>query len=83
MTGKRSIEVTYYAILREQRGLSTERLETDAPTARALYETLQGEHGFSLGPDLLKAVINGAFTTWDAELSDGDEVVFIPPVAGG
>ena len=83
MAGKRSIEVTYYAILREQRGLSTERLETEAFTTSALYEALRGEHGFSLNAGQLKVVINDAFTTWDAPLTDGDKVVFIPPVAGG
>jgi molybdopterin converting factor small subunit len=32
---------------------------------------------------MLKVAINGEFTDWSTPLADGDEVVFIPPVAGG
>ncbi|MGH8244731.1 MAG: MoaD/ThiS family protein, partial [Steroidobacteraceae bacterium] len=31
----------------------------------------------------LKVAVNAAFGGWDQALQDGDEVVFIPPVAGG
>ena len=31
----------------------------------------------------LRVAINAAFADWESELRDGDEVVFIPPVAGG
>lgn len=77
------ITITYYAILREQRGLSEERLESAAATAAELYEALRGAHGFSLAPHQLKVAINDAFTPWDTPLKPGDHVVFIPPVAGG
>ena len=77
------LTITYYAILREQRGLSEERLESDAATPGDLYEALRAEHGFSLNSQQLKVVINDAFQPWDALLQSGDHVVFIPPVAGG
>jgi molybdopterin converting factor small subunit len=70
----KSITVKYFAILREQRG------EAEAQT---LYEELQPQHGFTLPVDRLRAAVNGEFQPWPAPLNEGDEVVFIPPVAGG
>lgn len=79
----KSLTITYYAILREQRGLSEESIESTAATPGELYEALHAEHGFSLDAHQLKVVINDAFQPWDTPLSPGDQVVFIPPVAGG
>jgi molybdopterin synthase sulfur carrier subunit len=79
----KTITVKYFAILREQRGLSEESLSTDAPDAKTLYEDLQAKHNFTLPVDRLRAAIKGEFKPWPAPLADGDEVVFIPPVAGG
>ena len=36
-----------------------------------------------LGIDRLRVALNAEFQAWSAEIQDGDEVVFIPPVAGG
>ena len=77
------LTITYYAILREQRGLSEEHLESAAATPGDLYDTLRARHGFSLAAHQLKVVINDAFQPWDTPLHPGDHVVFIPPVAGG
>lgn len=78
-----TITVEYFAILREQRGLSRERLSTTAATAEALYDTLRSEHGFTLPGERVRAAVNGQFVGAQTDLNDGDEVVFIPPVAGG
>ncbi|MDG1462804.1 MAG: MoaD/ThiS family protein, partial [Gammaproteobacteria bacterium] len=40
------------------------------------------KHGFSSAENF-KVAVNDEFSSWDASLSDGDHVVFIPPVAGG
>jgi len=77
------LRIGYYAILREQRGLSEEALQSDATTAEELYAALKAEHGFSLEANQLKVVINDAFKSWDTPLQANDNVVFIPPVAGG
>ena len=79
----KTVTVKYFAILREQRGQAEETLTTAATDAATLYETLQAEHPFTLPVDRLRAAINGEFIPWPAPLKDGDEVVFIPPVAGG
>ena len=78
-----TIHVQYFAILREQRGLSRETLSTTAATAVELYQELQARHGFSLPSDRLRVAINDEFTPWSAPLREGMSVVFIPPVAGG
>jgi len=79
----KTVHVQYFALLREQRGLSRETLATSAPDAAALYAELSARHGFTLPVTRLRAALNGEFSPWPAPLKDGDEVVFIPPVAGG
>jgi molybdopterin synthase sulfur carrier subunit len=78
-----TVHVQYFAILREQRGLSRESLTTSAATAVELYTELQARHGFSLPADRLRVAINDEFMAWSTPLRDGAAVVFIPPVAGG
>ncbi|HXQ31178.1 MAG TPA: molybdopterin converting factor subunit 1 [Steroidobacteraceae bacterium] len=78
-----TIEVRYYAVLREQAGVSQERVVTGATTAAALYEELRARHGLTLGRAQLRVAIDGEFADWQAPLADGSMVVFIPPVAGG
>ena len=56
---------------------------TAAATPAALYDELRGRHNFSLTANLLMVAVNGDFGAWDTPLKEGDEVVFLPPVAGG
>ncbi|MFW2405837.1 MAG: MoaD/ThiS family protein [Gammaproteobacteria bacterium] len=77
-----SIRVEYFAILREKVGKSAEDLETRAETAGDLFDELAVRHGFSNRASM-KVAINDEFSDWSASLTDGDSVVFIPPVAGG
>ena len=79
----KTIHIEYYAILREQRGTSSEALSSAAETAGALFDELCAAHGFTVTPDMLKVVVNEEFSEWDHPIADGDMVVFIPPVAGG
>ncbi len=76
------IRVEYFAALREHAGCGQERLQTTARTPRELFAELARRHAFpELGP--MKVAVNDEFGDWEAPLSDGDSVVFIPPVAGG
>ncbi|MEZ5415340.1 MAG: MoaD/ThiS family protein [Opitutaceae bacterium] len=77
------LHLQYFALLREQRGLTEETVETMVGTPVALYEELRARHAFSLPTDRVRAAVNGAFVAADAPLKDGDRIVFIPPVAGG
>jgi sulfur-carrier protein len=82
-TISKEIRIQYYALLREERGLSSESLMTEAVTARDLYTILQERHGFTLPVERLKVAVNDVFAEWDQPLQANDSVVFIPPVAGG
>lgn len=77
------IKVRYYAILREQAGKSEESLTTDAPTPAVVFAELKRRYPFTLDEKQLKVAINTEFSDWHTPLKDGDNVVFIPPVAGG
>ncbi|MCA9406061.1 MAG: MoaD/ThiS family protein [Candidatus Omnitrophica bacterium] len=77
------IKITYYALLREQRGLSEEEIQTTASTPAELYAELQKQHSFNLSTDILKVAVNNAFADWKISLKNGDHLTFIPPVAGG
>ena len=79
----KSVDVLYFAKLREARGLDEERVETLACTPAGLYEELRFRHRLPLEIDSLRAARNGDFCAWDEAIADGDEIVFIPPVAGG
>jgi molybdenum cofactor guanylyltransferase len=79
----KQLTVQYYALLREQAGRREEQLRTQARTAGELYSELAQRYPFSLPAEVLRAAINGEFSEWSAPLTDGDTVVFIPPVAGG
>lgn len=77
------VTLHYFALLREQRGQSSESLTTNAATAGELYHELAQRHGFTLPLVNVRVAINGEFAAWDTALRAGDELVFIPPVAGG
>ncbi|MEZ5563995.1 MAG: MoaD/ThiS family protein [Gammaproteobacteria bacterium] len=76
------IRIEYFALLREHVGYAHEELNTTASTVGELYAELDQRHAFpSVGG--VKVAVNDEFRDWNAPLSDGDFVVFIPPVAGG
>ena len=79
----KTVHVQYFAVLREQRGLSEEEIGTTAATPAALYEDLRARHGFTLPVERVRAAVNGDFVPASTPLRDGDILVFIPPVAGG
>jgi molybdopterin converting factor small subunit len=83
MMMQKSVRVDYYAAFREQRGCSTETLETAAATAYDLYMELRQRHGFMWSADALQVAVNDEFRPWTAPLAHGDSVVFIAPVSGG
>lgn len=77
------VTVTYFAVLRQQSGVGQEVIEFHGTTPESLYHQVQKEHNLSLDQRLVRAAVNGRFVANDHPLCDGDEVVFIPPVAGG
>ena len=77
------INVSYFAWLRERAGCEGESISTSAATPAQLWIELDARHDFATERRHLRVAVNDAFSTWDAELADGDRVVFIPPVSGG
>jgi len=78
-----TINVRYFAVLREERGVDQELFVTGAANVADLYGELQSQFFFSLSQDRLRVACNGDFVSWHHPIADGDLVVFIPPVAGG
>ncbi|MBS1721924.1 MAG: MoaD/ThiS family protein [Armatimonadetes bacterium] len=78
-----NVSVRYFALLRDERGLSSEQAVSDARTVSDLYEELKERHGFSLSGQILQFVVNNVRVPAQEPLKDGDVVVFLPPVSGG
>jgi len=76
-------EIKYYAALREKAGRNAETLVTEATTPAAVYDELRARHGFGLNREAVRVAVNDEFADWHVTLREGDELVFIPPVAGG
>lgn len=79
----RTFRVQYFALLREQAGRSEETVTSHAADARNLYEQLRTSRGLSMPAEQLRVAVNDEFADWSHPLADGDNVVFLPPVAGG
>ncbi|XFA74275.1 molybdopterin converting factor subunit 1 [Thermosynechococcaceae cyanobacterium Okahandja] len=79
----KTIRLRYFALLREQAGTAAEQRPTTARTYAELYGELQACYGFSLPLGQMKVAVNDTFVELSAPVQEGDDVVFIPPVAGG
>jgi molybdopterin synthase sulfur carrier subunit len=81
------VHIKYFASIREAIGLSMETLETEAPTLAALREALiarGGAYAASLAHGrALRMALNQVMSEESAQLSEGAEVAFFPPVTGG
>lgn len=79
------VTVRLFAILREQAGWRTREFELRAGSSvEDAWQELVRQHP-QLGParQTVRFARNGEYSTPEARLSDGDELVLIPPVAGG
>ena len=77
------VTARYFAVFREQVGEESETLSTAASTAGELFAEVASRHGIADPMSRCKVAINDELAAWDDELSDGDVVLFFPPVAGG
>ena len=78
-----TVQIDYYALFREKRGLRSEQRKTSASTLGELYAELAAEYGFGLPVERVKVAVQDQFSTWERAVQEGDKIVFIPPVAGG
>ncbi len=79
----KQVHIKYFAKLREERGTNEEQYSTGCASVGELYRELRNKYGLTLNTDSVRAAVNGDYAPGDTPLQDGDEIVFIPPVAGG
>lgn len=78
------VKVKYFAILREMAGKREEEVVLEnGDNGQALYYRLAEKYHFPLKLSDIRLAVNDTFVTTDTSLKAGDEIVFIPPVAGG
>ncbi len=82
-----TLDVLYFAWLRERVGLPRERVETTARTVRDLVDELRAREdrydvAFS-DISALRVAVDQQLTDFDAALSEAREVAFFPPMTGG
>jgi sulfur-carrier protein len=82
-----TIEVLYFAWLRERVGLASERIETEAATAGELVEDLRGRgagHAEAFADmAAVRVALDQELSGLDAPLAGVREVAFFPPMTGG
>ena len=85
MEWKLNIKVLFFASCRDLIGTGEREMTLpDGATVTDLISKLASEQArfTDMAPSLMVSV-NQAYVERDAELQDGDEVAFIPPVSGG
>ncbi len=78
------VRCLFFAAYRELIG--AEELELELPegaTVERLIEEVRARAGSAALPRRLVVAVNREYAPLDTVLGDGDEVAFIPPVAGG
>ena len=78
-----TITIQWFARLRERRGLEHESLACAPTDAAGLYDLLAERHHLGLERASVAVAINEALCAWDTPITEGDTVVFLPPVSGG
>lgn len=79
------IRVLFFGMLKDVTGLASDQLDVpDALTSGLVWEMYAGRFP-SLAPlkQHVRPALNHEFSDWEASLSCGDELAFLPPVSGG
>jgi sulfur-carrier protein len=79
----KTFTLQYFSLLRDEAGKDKEEITSSASNAQELYQEMRQLYNFSQDGSTYRVAINDEFVAWDTILNDGDNVVFIPPVAGG
>lgn len=82
-----TLDVLYFAWLRERIGQPSERVETHSATVAGLVDELRGrDERYALAFSDLSSVrvaVDQELRDFDAPLSGAREVAFFPPMTGG
>jgi molybdopterin synthase sulfur carrier subunit len=83
----KTLDLLYFAWVRERIGLPRERVETEADTVAALVEDLRGrEDRYAAAfadTAALRVALDQDLSSFDAPLDGVREVAFFPPMTGG
>lgn len=79
----KNVNVSYYAQLREITGTSEETFTTDSTTLAGVFEELRAKYKMRLKRGNMMVARNDSFSKWNDPVKEGDEIVFMPPFAGG
>ena len=80
---EKTITLSYFAQLRELTGKANENHHTSSITPAGVFEEMRAKYQIPLKRKGMMVAVNGDFTDWSHQLTEGEELVFIPPVAGG
>ncbi|UQN07682.1 molybdopterin converting factor subunit 1 [Deinococcus sp. QL22] len=76
------VNVVFFARLKREIGMESLSLEVaEAANVRAVATVIEQQHGVSFKGCMV--AVNETYATPEQVLHDGDEVAFLPPVAGG
>ena len=78
-----NLTVRYFAAFRELTGVDREDVETVAASPSELFSECAARHDGLQKFTSSMVAVNDEMASWHSALSDGDEVLFFPPVAGG
>ncbi len=79
----KNIKIRYFAAYREETGIGSETVNTGAGTPAELFAECSARHEGLQSYTAALVAINDVMSDWNADLGEGDEVLFFPPVAGG
>ncbi|WP_350559719.1 MoaD/ThiS family protein [Psychrobacter sp. CAL346-MNA-CIBAN-0220] len=78
------INILYFAGLADEANCHEEKVTVQQSLSlTGLYEHLSEKHRFTRPQTELRVAVNDYFVKWTEAINDGDNVVFILPVAGG
>ena len=82
-----SLDVLYFAWVRERIGVAKETVETDAATVSDLVDVLRNrEERYAVAfsdVSALRVAVDQELAEFDAPLAGAREVAFFPPMTGG
>ena len=85
MQSRMTVRLLFFAVLRDIAGTDARELSlAEGTTAREVWQSLRGAYAQLAAyaqPPMI--AVNESYATPDTVLRDGDELAFIPPVAGG
>ena len=82
-TREKIITLCYFAQLRELAGTDGESHRTASVTPAGVFQEIRAKYQMPIKRKGMMVAVNGDFTDWTHPLAEGEEIVFIPPVAGG